>query len=69
MNSGKSTGLRGDLRAAASHPPAPDTHGSYEALLRAAERAREVARQTGTCLIRVENGRVVRVDPAAGGVQ
>lgn len=45
----------------------PDIKGSYQAMLRAAQRARELARQTGTDLIRASNGRVVRVKPEAAG--
>lgn len=37
--------------------------GSYAALLRAAQRAREVARQTGTDLVVVRDGKIVRITP------
>lgn len=37
--------------------------GSFAALLRAAQRAREVARQTGTDLIVVRDGQIVRISP------
>lgn len=43
----------------------PDLKGSYQAMLRAADRARELALHTRTDLIRVKNGRVVRVKPVA----
>ncbi len=48
-------------------PPhaSPDLRGSYQAMLRAAARAREVARQTGTELVLVKDGRVVKVKPDA----
>ena len=48
-------------------PPdaSPALRGSYQALLRAADRARELARQTGTDLVLVRNGRVVKVPPDA----
>jgi len=41
--------------------------GSLQAMRRAAQRAREVARQTGTALIVQRDGRVVRVDPTKPG--
>ena len=40
-----------------------DIPASYEALKRAALRAREVARQTGTPLVIGENGEVRLIDP------
>jgi len=40
-----------------------DIKGSWAAMLRAAQRARQVAQQTGTDLIVVRAGRVVRVAP------
>ena len=39
--------------------PDPDMQGSYNALLRAARRAREIARQTNTPLIIVRDGVLV----------
>ncbi len=42
-----------------------DTEGSLKALQRAAIRARQVAQQTGTDLIVVRSGKVVRVTPGA----
>lgn len=47
----------------------PDLKGAYRAMLRAAARAREIARQTGTDLIRVKDGRVVRVKPDANDTE
>jgi hypothetical protein len=52
----------------AGHNPLPasaneDLRGSWPAILRAAQRARLVAQQTGTDLIVVRNGQVVRVAP------
>lgn len=44
----------------------PEIRVSYEALLRAAERAREIAKQTGTYLVMWRDGRVVHVDPHTG---
>lgn len=43
----------------------PALKGSYQALLRAAARARQLARQTGTDLVLVRNGRVVKVPPGS----
>lgn len=40
-----------------------DLKGSLAAMRRAAQRARQVAQQTGTDLIVVRGGRVVRVGP------
>ncbi|HMM44539.1 MAG TPA: hypothetical protein PKE41_02765 [Candidatus Macondimonas sp.] len=40
-----------------------DLPASFEALKRAAQRAREVARQTGTPLVIGENGEVRLIDP------
>ena len=40
-----------------------DIPASYEALKRAAQRARELARQTGTPLVIGEGGRVRLIDP------
>ena len=42
----------------------PDLRLSYQALLRAAKRAREVALQTGTLLVISRNGVVELLDPA-----
>ena len=55
-------------RAPFAGPPpgaGPDLRGSYQALLRAAARARELARQTGTELVLVKDGRIVRFRPEA----
>lgn len=41
-----------------------DLRLSYQALLRAAQRAREVALQTGTAIIVSRSGVVERIDPA-----
>ena len=43
----------------------PDLKGSAKAIKRAARRARDVALQTGTDLIVVRDGKVVRVKPQA----
>ena len=45
-----------------THPDA-DIEGSLKALRRAAVRARQIAEQTGTDLIVVRSGQVVRVPP------
>jgi hypothetical protein len=42
----------------------PHVRGALEAMRRAAFRAREIARQTGTDLILVRDGRGVRVKPS-----
>lgn len=47
-----------------SQLPDPVMQGVLPALRRAAHRAREVARQSGTRLVIVRDGMVVRVDPA-----
>ena len=44
-------------------PPDADIEGSFKALRRAAVRARQIAEQTGTDLIVVRAGQVVRVPP------
>ena len=44
-------------------PPDADIEGSFKALRRAAVRARQVAEQTGTDLIVMRSGQVVRVPP------
>lgn len=44
-------------------PPDADIEGALKALRRAAVRARQVAEQTGTDLIVVRAGQVVRVRP------
>lgn len=41
----------------------PDLHLSLPAMQRAARRAREVARQTDTCVVVGEQGRVLRISP------
>jgi hypothetical protein len=46
----------------------PDLRLSYQALLRAAQRARAVALQTGTPIVIGRNGVVEHVDPATGKV-
>lgn len=43
----------------------PDLPASFEALKRAAQRARELARKTGTALVIGENGRIRLVEPPA----
>ncbi|MBC5765428.1 zeta toxin family protein [Ramlibacter albus] len=57
--------LREHQPAYAGLPPdAPESvRGAYAALLRAAQRAREVARQTGTKLVIYDNGEVLELDP------
>jgi len=40
-----------------------DMAGSYAAMLRAAQRAREIAKQTGTPLVIWRDGRVVLLSP------
>jgi type VI protein secretion system component VasK len=50
----------GDLRA-----DAEDIQGSLAALRRAAARARQLAQQTGTDLIVVRDGRLMRISPPA----
>jgi predicted ABC-type ATPase len=47
----------------------PGLSGAYQALLRAAARAREIARQTGTELVLFEDGRVKLVPPDATSPQ
>lgn len=47
--------------------PTVDLQGASQAIRRAALRARAVARQTGTALVVVRDGRVVRVPPADPG--
>jgi len=44
--------------------PLPDP---YPALLRAAERARKEARDTGTCIVIMQDGKIVRITPAPSG--
>ena len=51
--------LNGPLPASAN----ADIQGSWAAMRRAAQRARQVAQQTGTDLIVVRAGQVVRVTP------
>jgi hypothetical protein len=46
----------------------PDLRGSHAALLRAAARARELARQTGTRLVIGRGGRVRYVEPHHAGI-
>lgn len=45
----------------------PDLRGSWQALQRAAQRARELATQTGTELIISRNGIIERIKPLAYG--
>jgi len=45
----------------------PDLRASLAALRRAAQEAREVAVRTGTRLVLVQDGQVVRVRPNGGG--
>lgn len=42
-----------------SRLPDPDMQAAPKALLRAARRAREIARRTGTALVVVRNGRLI----------
>lgn len=46
----------------------PDTEGALAALVRAGQRAREVARQTGTAIVVVHDGKIVeeKQPPAPG---
>jgi hypothetical protein len=55
----ETTAMRNPLPASVN----ADLRGSWPAILRAAQRARLVAQQTGTDLIVVRNGQVVRVAP------
>ena len=41
----------------------PDLRGSWPALQRAAQRARQIAAQTGTALVVVRDGTVEHIDP------
>jgi len=43
--------------------PDADMQAAPRALLRAARRAREIARQTGTLLVVVRNGVLMEIDP------
>lgn len=43
----------------------PDLPASFEALKRAAQRARELARKTGTALVISDNGHIRLVEPPA----
>jgi hypothetical protein len=43
--------------------PNADMQAAPRALLRAARRAREIARQTGTLLVVVRNGVLMEIDP------
>ena len=51
------------LHESASASTNADIQGSWAAMRRAAQRARQVAQQTGTDLIVVRAGQVVRVSP------
>ena len=42
-----------------SHLPDADMRGAPQALLRAAHRAREIARQTGTAVVIVRDGKLI----------
>jgi hypothetical protein len=42
-----------------SHLPDADMRGAPQALLRAAQRAREIARQTGTAVVIVRDGKLI----------
>ena len=46
--------------------PDPDMQAVPIALMRAAQRARELARQTGTKLVVMREGKLVELDPDAG---
>jgi len=52
-----------------SHLPDADMRGAPEALLRAARRAREVARQTGTAVVIIRDGKLIeeREEPSTPG--
>lgn len=52
--------MRKQLR---SHLPDADMQAVPQALLRAADRAREIARQTGTPLVIVRGGVLMEIDP------
>ena len=39
--------------------PDPDTEGALAALIRAGQRAREIARQTGTAIVVVRDGELI----------
>jgi hypothetical protein len=43
-----------------SQLPDADMQGTYAALLRAARRAREIARQTGTAVVVMRDGKLVK---------
>ena len=46
-----------------SRLPDPDMQEAPRALLRAARRAREIARRTGTAVVVFKDGRIVEEDP------
>jgi len=48
-----------------SHLPDADMQAAPAALLRAARRAREIARQTGTAVVVMRNGKLVEEHPTA----
>ena len=45
-------------------PLPPDVQAAYNALKRAAVKARQLAKQTGTYLVYVENGKIIREIPS-----
>ncbi len=49
--------------------PDPDMENATAALIRAAERAREIARQTGTAVIYIKDGKLVREIPKPSSVK
>jgi hypothetical protein len=44
-----------------------DLRGSWPALQRAAQRARQIAAQTGTAIVVVRNGKMEHIYPSASG--
>jgi len=48
-----------------SEATCPDLRGSVAAMQRAAEMARKIAIQTGTCLVTMRGGQIVRIPPEA----
>ncbi|WP_299795820.1 hypothetical protein [Ramlibacter sp.] len=68
--SGKAMSKKGDVEesqpvyGAPPQPSGADLKGSLAALRRAANRARQVAQQTGTDLIVMRDGQLIRISPA-----
>jgi hypothetical protein len=50
------------------HLPDPDMGNATAALIRAAERAREIARQTGTAVVYIKDGKLVIEIPKPSSV-